>query len=76
MDDNEFYISAGAYLRELREKNNYSLGDIAHRLGTARVTVMRYETGERKPPLGVLKKLCSIYGISLNDLFDRFQEYL
>jgi len=76
MDDNLFYKNVGTYLKELREKKNYSLADVTSRLGIARVTLMRYEEGDRKPPLGTLKDLCGIYGITMNDLFDKFQEYL
>lgn len=73
---NEFYVEVGTYLKSLREKKGYSLVEVGDRVGTSKVSIKRYEDGDRKIPLEMLNKLCILYGIDLNELFESFKSFL
>lgn len=55
-------------LAEMRNKNGYSQQDLANKLGTARVTVAAYETGNRSPTLTNLIALSWIFQCSIDYL--------
>ena len=55
-------------LRAFRESRSLSLGGLGELLGVARATVLRWETGERKPGAGKLQKITEVTGIPARDL--------
>ena len=60
--------NVGATIKQLRESNGFTQQQLADYLGIGRVTLTHYETGQRKPPLPLLEKLATLYGLELADL--------
>ena len=60
-------IIEGQRLRKIREKNDYSLEEIAKILGLSCSEVEAWEYGETSPPdISYLKQLASHYGVNLD----------
>ncbi|HIT88382.1 MAG TPA: helix-turn-helix transcriptional regulator [Candidatus Coprocola pullicola] len=59
-------------LKALRmaKKDAVSQQRIANKLGISRSTYAKYETGERIPPVWVLKKIAEYFDVSLADLLE------
>lgn len=55
-------------LREKREKEGYSLGELAHRLGVSRRAILYYESGISDASLNVAAKLEEVFG---EDIFEK-----
>ena len=55
-------------IRNFREQMRWTQADLAERCGVAKSTVSKWETGERKPGIIMLKKLASIFGCTADDL--------
>ena len=53
-------------IRELREDNDFTQGEIAKVLGTTQQVYSRYETGENELPIRHLITLCKFYKVSPN----------
>ncbi len=53
--------ATGRQLMELRKKCGYTCEDVAGMLNISSDTLKSYEYGARRPPLNVLKSLCSVY---------------
>lgn len=49
-------------LRELRGKR--SIQEASEHIGISRVALTRYETGERKPNIEILHKICKYYNVT------------
>jgi transcriptional regulator with XRE-family HTH domain len=60
--------SLGATIKQLREGNGFTQERLAEYLGIGRITLTHYETGTRNPPLPLLEKLATLYGLELADL--------
>lgn len=56
----------GQRLKQLRESQGESQEDLARLLGYSRVTISRYESGERPISLKTLQKIGDHYGVSIN----------
>lgn len=64
-------ILLGNYLKAARLKKGYTLQQVADKLGSnSRATISNYESGNRTMSLKILLKLCKIYDIDANDLFN------
>ena len=63
-------VNLGATIKQLREGNGFTQEQLAEYLGIGRVTLTHYETGTRTPPLSLLEKLATLYGLELADLLD------
>lgn len=63
------------WLKELREKNNYTITDMAHVMGFSRQYYSYIEKGKRLPDLtfSIAIKLSEIFKISLDDI-KKFEE--
>lgn len=64
----------GIRLKELREKNNFTLEEVGKKIGKTKKTVQLYEQGQIKISVKVLKDITEkVYGIKigtfLNDIF-------
>lgn len=70
----------GDKLKNIREKNNYSLADVGSRLNISRYAYHNYEKGRRSIPVETLKSFCNIFNVSYVDLLgevqDEYIEYL
>lgn len=54
----------GQALRELRRAKGLTGVELAREVGVTQVSVSRYESGERLPPLGLLEKMADALGVS------------
>lgn len=57
-------------IKEMRTKRGMTQVQLANALGVNEVTIVRYETGGRKPKLEQLKKIASVLDCSFLDLID------
>ena len=57
----------GNKLRELRKSKGLSQDNLANKLNISRTTIGRFESGEMIPNAQIIKELCEILGISLNE---------
>jgi putative transcriptional regulator len=60
-------------VRELREKRDWSQGDLAEKLDVSRQTVNAIETGKYDPSLPLAFKIARLFGQRIEALFD-FEE--
>ena len=61
-------VEFGKIIRKIREENNWTLDDMAKKLGTTKQALSKYERGERTPKITVAAKFADILGISLEEL--------
>lgn len=71
----------GKFIAELRKDNNMTQVELANKLGITDRAVSKWENGRGMPDLSLLKPLCEILGISINELLsgeklnqDEYQE--
>lgn len=62
--------SLGERLRRLRLERNLSLYDVERLSGYHFTTIGKYERGERRPSLEVLRELARLYQVPLSELLD------
>lgn len=55
-------------IAELRRRKNWTQQDLADRLGVTRVTVARWETGQRAPDRFTLRALAQTFGVKATDI--------
>ncbi len=58
----------GKKIKELRIKNNLTQNDLAKKLNVTYQAVSKWENGKNLPDLSILKDICSLFNIELNDL--------
>lgn len=58
----------GKVIRLFRESKHLSQAKLAEQIGVSQRNVSYYESGEHIPPADVLKKLASIFGITIDEL--------
>lgn len=51
-------------IKQLREDNNWTQADLAHKMNCAMSSIAMYERGDRKPSLEALIKLSEIFNCS------------
>lgn len=56
-------------IKNLRKINNYTQLSLSKKLGIARSTVSLYESGKRVPSVAILRKMSTLFGVSLDQLF-------
>lgn len=71
MSELDMYVEVGRMLRELRTNSGNTLDDVALIIGVAPKTLQRYETGERKIRVDVLKRLLAYYNYSYDDFMQK-----
>lgn len=71
----------GKFIAELRKDNNMTQVELANKLGITDRAISKWENGRGMPDLSLLKPLCEILGISINELLsgeklnqDEYQE--
>ncbi len=60
---------SGAAVKRLRDARGWSQRELARRVGVARNTVARIETGNRRPSLALLERLARTFKVGMVDLF-------
>lgn len=58
-------------IRDLREDNDISQVRCAELLYVSKNTYIRYETGERIPPIDFMERVADLYNVTLDYLCDR-----
>ena len=58
-------------IRDLREDNDYSQAKCAKELYVSKNTYIRYEKGERIPPIDFMERCADLYKVTLDYLCDR-----
>lgn len=58
------------HLRELREAEGWSQGDLAERVGISRQSINAIETGKYAPSLPLAFRLATLFGLSIEEIFD------
>ena len=58
-------------IRDLREDNDISQEKCAVKLYVCKNTYIRYETGERIPPIDFMERVADLYGVSIDYLCGR-----
>ena len=61
-------VRIGTFLRELRKENGFTQEQLAERMGVARRTVSRWETGSNMPDMDVLIELADLYSVDLREI--------
>ena len=56
-------------LRELRERQSWSQGDLASKLEVSRQTVNAIETGKYDPSLPLAFKIARVFGLAIEQIF-------
>lgn len=60
----------GKFLASLRKENNLTQEDIAEKLNVNVKSVSRWENGRNLPDSSIMKEICKIYNVSINELFN------
>ena len=55
-------------LRQIRERRDLTITDVAHKTGISKSTLSRLETGQRRPTLELLLPLAAVYRVPLDEL--------
>lgn len=71
MNDKEFYERLGSILRNERKKRDWSLKDVAERIGVTPSAVHYWETGTKVMSALSLSKYCDVLNMSIDDVFDK-----
>lgn len=61
----ELNVKVGAKLRELREKNRFSLRELEYVCGVSNKSLWAYETGKSAVSIETLTKILKIYGMTV-----------
>lgn len=60
--------SIGASIVRIREARGLKQAELGRRLGLSRRTMCSYEKGERRLPAGLIGRLCTVLGVSADEL--------
>ena len=63
-------LKTGAFLKELRKEKNITQEELAEKMGVARRTVSRWETGANMPDMDILIDISDFYGVDLREILD------
>lgn len=61
-------VKIGSLLQELRKEKGLTQEQLAERMGVARRTVSRWETGSNMPDLDILMELADLYALDLREI--------
>ena len=67
-------IKFGNYLTELRKSNGFTQRYVAYELDVSDKAVSKWETGKSSPNIDEIRKLASLYDISVNELISNMEE--
>ena len=60
----------GAFIARLRKENGFTQMQLAEKLNITDRAISKWETGRSLPDSAVMVELCSVLGITVNDLFN------
>lgn len=60
----------GAYLRQLRVKQNLTQGQLAEKFNTTNRSVSRWENGKNLPDISILVELADFYNVDIREILD------
>ncbi len=60
----------GNFIAKLRKEKNITQEELAEKLGVNVKSISRWETGKNMPDHALLKDLCNIFNISINELYE------
>ena len=63
-------IKIGEFISKLRKEKKLTQDDLAEKLGVSTKSISRWETGRNMPDYSILKDLCEILDISVNELIN------
>lgn len=75
-DSKLFYLTVGANIKKYRAIRNYSLQDLAERVGLTKKTIQRYENGEIKVDMDRLADIAEALEVSVPQLVEGAGELL
>ena len=61
-------VKTGKFLQELRKEKGFTQEQLAEKIGVARRTVSRWETGSNMPDLDILMELSDLYEVDLREI--------
>jgi transcriptional regulator with XRE-family HTH domain len=64
----------GARIRSLRMRRGWTQDDLGARSGLSKSYLSRLEEGDRQPSVAALLSIANAFGMSVNQLFERYQE--
>ena len=62
------------HLRELRKRNNLTLGQVAKEIGVSESCICLYEKGIRRPSIKRLAKIALIFNCSIDEVVNAMQK--
>ena len=68
MKKEELFRKIGLKIREIREKQNLSLQEVADKLNIEYNNLIRIEKGRTNPTIGTLYGICQVLGVRLVDV--------
>ena len=68
MKKEELFRTIGLKIREIREKQNLSLQEVADNLNIEYNNLIRIEKGRTNPTIGTLYGICQVLGVKLVDV--------
>ena len=61
-------------LKHRRESKRWTQGQLSLKSGVSRISISRYESGQREPTLTIAAKLAAALNCSVDDLVERKEE--
>lgn len=61
-------------LREYRKQNGYTQKELANELGVSHNTISSWENGTNSIDIDTLVDICSLFHVTLNDMYNNFSE--
>lgn len=62
-------IEVGGKIKEFRKKEKLTQEQLAKKLGISKMSMRRYENGERMPSVDVLIRLANIFKVKITDIY-------
>jgi len=77
MDDSKiFYLAVGMNIKKYRQSKNYSLQDLADKVGLTKKTIQRYENGEIRISMDRLNEIAQALNVDISVLLEGTQDFL
>ncbi len=57
-------------IRGIRKMRHLTQQEFSEKIGVTRASISRYESGDRTPPLPVLKKIAGVLGVTIDELVE------